>query len=302
MLDSKHLHTLAAIVDQGGFASAAQHLGVMLAAVSQRIRALEEQLGQRLLVRGKTVRPTPAGQAVLAHVRQMQVMEADLLARYAATAESGRWQTLPVAVNADSVTTWFLPGVAPLLARQRLLLNLRVDDQDHTNAALLAGEVLGCVSTLSKPLRACVADPLGVMRYRCVAAPAVAQRVQRGGRLDVHALLDTPALIFSPKDALQDQFLERHLGLRQPQYPRHHLPASDGYAQALDLGLGWGMVATQQLDARPAHAPPLIDLLPGCTCDVALYWQHWQRESETALRLTRAVQQAAQRFGLQETF
>ena len=38
-----------------------------------------------------------------------------------------------------------LPGVAPLLQRHRLLLEITIDDQDHTHDALKSGDVIGCV-------------------------------------------------------------------------------------------------------------------------------------------------------------
>ena len=68
MLDAKQLEALAAVLEQGGFGPAAQSLNLTLAAVSLRIKGLEAALGQRLLVRGKSVRATPAGQTLLAHV------------------------------------------------------------------------------------------------------------------------------------------------------------------------------------------------------------------------------------------
>ena len=79
MLDARQLEALAAVVEHGGFGVAAQDLSITLAAVSLRIKALEESLGQRLLVRGKQVRATPAGQALLAHIKQVRMMEADVL-------------------------------------------------------------------------------------------------------------------------------------------------------------------------------------------------------------------------------
>ena len=99
MLDARQLDALAAVVDHGGFGPAAQALSLTLAAVSLRIKALEHQMGQRLLVRGKRVRATAAGQALLAHVRQVRLMEADLLADLQGGAGSragARWQSLSV--------------------------------------------------------------------------------------------------------------------------------------------------------------------------------------------------------------
>ena len=294
MLDARQLEALSAVVEHGGFGPAAQALSLTLPAVSVRIKALEDSLGQRLLVRGKRVRATAAGQALLAHVKQVQMMEADVLSglKAGAAGDAGprAWQSLSVAINADSVASWFLPGVAPLLQRHRLLLDIVIDDQDHTHDALKSGEVMGCVSTLSKAMRGCVAEPLGAMRYRCVAAPALAQRCSTAtGKVSVHRLLSWPAVIFHRKDALQDAFLAQHFGLQQPNYPRHFVPAIDAFEAAIALGLGWGMVPEQQLVGRT----DMEEVLPGATVDVVLYWQHWARESASAQRLTQAVKAAA---------
>lgn len=295
MLDARQLEALVAVLEHGSFGAAAEQLHLTLAAVSLRVKALEESLGQRLLVRGKRLRATVAGQALLAHARQLQLMEADLLASLPGhlPAAGQDWHRLSVAVNADSVAAWFLPGVAPLLRRQRLLLDIVVDDQDHTHDALKHGEVNGCVTTLASPMHGCVAEPLGVMRYRCVALPELVQQCRiAGAAVSPHRLLALPAVIFNRKDALQDIFLERHFGLRQAAYPRHFVPATDAFMAALELGLGWGMVPEHEL-ARRVGGPELIDLLPQATVDVALYWQHWLREPPSAQALTQAVRQAA---------
>jgi LysR family transcriptional regulator (chromosome initiation inhibitor) len=296
MLDARQLEALAAVVEHGGFGAAAQALSITLAAVSLRIKALEESLGQRLLVRGKQVRATPAGQALLAHIKQVRMMEADVLGGLQGTSsQSGarkavRWQSLSVAINADSVDSWFLSGVAAMLLRHHVLLNIMIDDQDHTHDALKSGDVMGCVTTLAEPIRGCVAEPLGLMRYRCVAAPAVLKRCRTSvGAVSVHKLLTQPAVIFNRKDALQDSFLAQYFGLQQPHYLRHFAPAVEAFETAIELGLGWGMVPEQHLAQRPT----LQELLPGATVDVALYWQHWLREAPSAQRLTEAVKAAA---------
>ncbi|SDP74550.1 transcriptional regulator, LysR family [Rhodoferax sp. OV413] len=298
MLDVKQLEALAAVLEEGGFGPAAKALNLTLAAVSLRIKGLEAALGQRLLVRGKTVRATPAGQTLLAHVKQLRLMEADLVHGLPSSRAQGGadspWQSLGVAVNADSLASWFLPGVAATLARYRLLLDIAIHDQDHTLGALQSGDVIGCVSALAQPMRGCLAEPLGVMRYRAMVAPALLQKCRtRAGAVSVHRLLAQPALIFDRKDALQDAFLAQHFGLASPQYPRHFVPAVDAFESALEYGMGWGMVPEQFL-ARRVGRLPLEELLPGRTVDVALYWHHWEREPVSAQRLTQAVKAAAQ--------
>jgi LysR family transcriptional regulator, chromosome initiation inhibitor len=229
-------------------------------------------------------------------VKRVRLMEADLLGGSQAGAGGQKsWQSLSVAVNADSLSSWFLPGVAAALHRHRLLLDIVIDDQDHTHDALSNGDVTGCVTTLAPAIRGCVAEPLGVMRYRCVAAPALI--AQWGGGPDAapamspHELLRGPAVIFNRKDGLQDAFLAQHLDVRGASYPRHFVPAVDAYETALELGMGWGMASELLLAAR-AGRPPLQEVLPGRTLDVMLYWQHWSRESAAAQRLTQAVKQA----------
>ena len=296
MLDARQLEALAAVMEHGSFGAAAKALSLTLAAVSLRIKSLEGAMGQRLLVRGKQVRATPAGQALLGHVRQVRLMEADLVTGLRGSGPGQPLQTLSVAVNADSLTSWFLPGVADLLARHQLLLDVVIDDQDHTHDALKNGDVTGCVTTLASAMRGCVAEPLGLMRYRCMAAPAlIAQWTTPAGLVQPHRLLASPAVIFNRKDALQDAFLAQHLNLKNALYPRHFVPAVDAFELALALGMGWGMVHDLLLQSNAAHQArkTLAEVLPGRTVDVALYWQHWAQEPLLAQRLTQAVKASA---------
>jgi LysR family transcriptional regulator, chromosome initiation inhibitor len=185
-----------------------------------------------------------------------------------------------------------------------------VDDQEYTQDWLQKGDVLGCVTELAKPLRGCVAQALGSMRYRCVAAEPVAEQV-RGLQRKKHAsssrraaspssaaLLNVPALCFNAKDHLQDRFLQQLYGLRHANYPRHYVPAGDAYHAALLQGLGWGMQSDVQLKLQWPDAlksKQLLDLFPGVYVDIPLYWHHWSNESTQASRLTEAVLAAAKR-------
>ena len=291
MLDAKQLEALAAVIETGSFGAAAKALSLTLAAVSLRIKSLEDAMGQRLLVRGKKVAATPAGQSLLGHVRQVRLMESDLLGglQGGGAGHAARLQSLSVAVNADSLSSWFLPGVAPALQQHQLLIDIVVDDQDHTHDSLKTGDVTGCVTTLAQAMRGCVAEPLGTMRYRCVAAPGL---IAQWGAALPHSMLHSPAVIFNRKDALQDAFLVQHFKLRNPLYPRHFVPSVDAFEMALELGMGWGMVPDLLLSRR-SHRAALQEVLPGSAVDVMLYWQRWTRESVAAQRLTRAVKDAA---------
>jgi LysR family transcriptional regulator, chromosome initiation inhibitor len=304
MLDAKQLEAFATTVQTGSLTLAAKQLRLTLAAVSIRIKALETQLGQRLLIRGKTVQATRAGQVLLAHISRTRLLEADLAERLASPQDESQWLALPVAVNADSLASWFLPGVQATLQTHRLLLHGVVDDQEHTLQWLQNGDVLGCVTDLSKPLRGCTAQPLGTMRYHCLGSPELAKKLRALKRTsNTPALLQIPALCFNPKDHLQDRFLKEAFKLKDASYPRHYLPAGDAYHLAMVQGLGWGLQADVQMRLQgrgEIEAGHLVDLYPGHHVNVPLYWHHWQRESAQAARLTTAVIAAAKQHLLQE--
>ena len=296
--DPRQLAAFDATVQTGSLSAAAVTLRITLAATSLRIKALEESLGQRLLVRGKTARATPAGQALLTHIKQVRLLEADLqhTLQPARRAGAGAYQNISVAVNADSLASWFFPGIQAALQKHKLTLDVTVDDQDHTLEWLKNGDVIGCVTTLPTPLRGCVAEPLGTMRYRCVAAPALrAKLLGKKRSLGLHQLITQPAIGFNRKDGLQDKFLQQCFGVSDLSYPRHYIPAVDAYRQGVISGLGWGMQADIQ---APNDVPSgvLVDLFPGQFVDVPLFWHHWQREAPQAARLTLAMKASAQKL------
>lgn len=300
MIEDKLAKSLVTVVNEGSFQAAASVLNLTPAAVTQRIKALEAQIGARVLVRGKTLRLTPQGQAIVAFHHKNALLQDELLRTLNLDAQTyhgnKRWRTLRVAVNADSMASWFLPGVANTLMQQQLLLDVVIDDQDHTHEALRTGEVMGCVTTLADAMPGCLAEPLGVMRYRALATPEIIGRVQTSaGRVSVHRLLAQPAVIFNRKDAIHDRFLKQHFGLQAPAYPKHFVPALDAFEAAIGLGLGWGLVpdVLRAPSHRKKQTQTLKEVMPACSLDVQLYWQHWQQEPPHAAALTQAVKTAA---------
>jgi LysR family transcriptional regulator, chromosome initiation inhibitor len=317
LFDPRQLAAFDATVQTGSLSAAAVTLRITLAATSLRIKALEESLGQRLLVRGKVARATPAGQALLTHIKQVRLLEADLAHTLhpARSAAAGAYQSISVAVNADSLASWFFPGVQAALQKHQLTLDVTVDDQNHTLEWLKNGDVIGCVTTLPTALRGCVAEPLGTMRYRCVAAPSLRDKLLAKNRskpaaqpaiasaaaaspttgkyaMGLHQLVTQPAIGFNRKDGLQDAFLQRCFGMADLAYPRHYIPAVDAYHDALLSGVGWGMQADIQ-SPGDLESGALVDLFPGQWVDVPLFWHHWQREAPQAARLTLAIKAAA---------
>lgn len=71
-MDTRFLETFITVAECGSIAEAARRLNRTPAALAQRLQALEQDLGQPLLVRaGRTVQPTAAGLAILGHARTL---------------------------------------------------------------------------------------------------------------------------------------------------------------------------------------------------------------------------------------
>ena len=261
--------TLATIVDEGTLEAAARRLHITASAVSQRLKALERQLGRVLIVRSKPARPTEAGAAILRLARQVALLEHDAASELGV--DEGVRFRVPLAVNADSLATWFLEPLARAGRRHPVVFDLHRDDQDFTAGLLEAGTVLGAVTSRATPVSGCRVVPLGVMRYEAVATPGfVAEWDLPEG------LARAPVVDFDRRDDLQSQWLGLQ-GVDAASPPRHFVPASSDFARAVRLGLGWGLLPAFQ----SAQALAAGDLVPlgGPAIDVPLHWQQWNLRS-----------------------
>lgn len=290
MLDYALLSALAAVLREGSFERAAAVLHVTPSAVSQRIKLLEERLGQVLVVRGQPCTGTEAGLRLARHAEQVAMLEHTLHDELPSLTDAATPATLRVAVNADSLATWFITAAAAFAQATGALLDVSLDDQDHTAERLRAGEVLAAVTTLALPVQGCRSLPLGRMRYLATASPAFMQRWFADG-VSAAALAQAPSLTFNQKDRLQALWIEQALG--QPVLtPRHWLPASQAFVDATCAGLGWGMNPASLVAPLLANGQ-LVQLLPAQPLFVALCWQHARRAPPLLTALTDAVRAAA---------
>ncbi len=275
LLDPAALECLAALAEAGSFERAAQLLSITQSAVSQRLRGLETQVGQLLVVRSRPLRMTEAGKVLLRYARQLQALRADAVRELGASPM--REERLPIAINADSLATWVLGALDPLVQagqRDGYGLELIVDDQDFTHDRLREGEVLGCVSTVALALRGCTCQALGHMRYIAVASPSFIAHAMPGG-LNEANFARLPFIVFNRKDDMQAQWVASAMGVRGPRLKERYVPSSEAGARAAVMG--WGVAVIPELLARPhLDAGALVAIRPEVTIDVALYWHQWK--------------------------
>ena len=294
-LDPIALECLAAVLEEGGFDKAAQRLHVTQSAVSQRLRALEAQVGSVLVVRSRPLRPTAAGQLLLKHVQQLRLLRTDLDQELHslmphAMRKSGQDEAISIAINADSIATWAIAALQDL-ALQQLPLEIIADDQDFTQEWLRSGQVLGCVTTLKQALRGCKMVPLGAMHYVAVASADFARKHLPQG-LTPHNFRDVSFLSFNRKDDMAAEFVARTFGLKRVALNHLFVPSTEGQMRAVSAG--WGVGVMPELLARgPIADGSLVDLVPGHFLPIQLYWHCWNLESELLDALTEALKATA---------
>ena len=284
-LNPGQLDALVAIAEHGSFEAAARELHITPSAVSQRVRALEAMAGQVLVSRGAPCRPTPHGERLVRLGRQTRLLydEASAALGAVATVE------LPVAVNADSLTTWFRDVLATAAGWDGTAIRLQVEDQAYSQQLLRSGDVLAAVTSDPEAVQGCSVEPLGALRYVPAAAAAFAGRWRRGRAPDWAAM---PAVVFGAKDDLQRDMLRRR-GVPQLPPVVHQVPTSADFLAAVRIGLGWGMLP--ELQARADLAAGQLVRLSGDVLDVPLFWQRWRLDSPRLTTLTDAVREAAGR-------
>lgn len=283
MLDYALVHAVAAVVRTGSFEKAAQALGVTASAISQRVKLLEDRLGTVLIVRGQPCTATETGRRLCRHAEEVALLEHGLRTELGPRMMEGRWPTLRIAVNADSLATWFVEAMSTV---DGLLFDIVLDDQDHSAGWLRRGEVSAAVSASAAPVQGCDLRPLGAMRYIATASPAYQRRWFPDG-LDAAALQHAPCLTFNSKDRLQSTWAASVAG-KPVALPTHWLPSSTAFVEAALTGLGWGL-NPEALVADALRAGRLVALAPERPLDVPLYW-HWSRTVGPALApLTEAV-------------
>jgi LysR family transcriptional regulator (chromosome initiation inhibitor) len=285
-MDLAQLVALAAVVDEGSFDAAASALHLTPSAVSQRIKALEQSAGQVLVRRTKPTDVTAAGEPYLRLARQIDVLVRE--AAVAPRADAPGPVTVPIAVSADSMATWVLPALASV--GPGICFDLHRDDQSRTAELLRSGTVMAAITSVDEPVQGCRSTRLGVTRYRPMATPEFVEQWFADG-VTPDALDVAPMVVFDRHDDLQDRYLRRR-SRRRLDPPRHYVPASADFAEAVALGLGWAVLPHEQSD-EPERRGRLVEIDPGQHVDVVLHWQQWTLRTPALERVADAIKAAA---------
>jgi|SRR5471032_987478 len=290
-LDYRALAVLDAVASHGSFDKAALALGITQSAVSQRIKALEDASGRLLIIRGQPAVPTGLGQRLIVHHRNVKLMEASL------DIDLGNSVSMPeiaIAIDADSLATWFPDTLPALLAPPRCQLDVRLADSDAALQMVRDGSVFGCVAAAGTPADAAAATsvtPLGTLSYACVATPVFAGH-WFGDGFSREAVLLAPAVV--GQHGLLARFLSEQLGMREP-FPHHTLPVESARRACLQNNLAYGLMP-QRLAAQALATDRLVNLLPGRTLDLPLSWHAWALDTPFTKLLSEQIIKAGRDY------
>ncbi|WDE03773.1 LysR family transcriptional regulator ArgP [Thalassomonas viridans] len=287
-LDYKLLYALHTVMQEQSFEGAAVKLHISQSAVSQRIKALEEYVARPVIIRGQPITATEAGEKLLRHYWQVQQLES-VLSDDLLPDDSEQAVNLSVAVNADSVATWFIGAIAPLLKSRAITLNLLILDETRTTEKLKSGEASAAISSHARILPGYQAFELGKVNYLLVASPAFAQQYFAGG-IDAAGLRSAPGVSFDVKDNMHTRFIEQHFGLGGDAYPRHTVPSSEAFVELARQGLAYCLIPEQQIK-KELTAGELVNLLPGKAHVETLYWHTWGLAGGIYRQLADLIQQ-----------
>jgi len=294
VLDEALLAAVAAVAREGSFERAARVLHITPSAVSQRVKLLEERLGAVLIVRGQPCSATEIGARICRHAELVAVLVSELrreLPMLPKDSSDTPHASLRIAVNADSLGTWFIQAMAEFGREDAAaLLNLTLADEDHTAEWLRRGYVLGAVTSVGTAVQGCRIRRLGSLRYIATASPGFMRRWFDAG-VTADALARAPSLLFDSNDRLQELWARR-IVRRDVTLPVHRIPSTHAFVDAALAGVGWGMNPSSLVRAQ-LQAGTLVELVPDTPVDVPLYWQATRLKVPVLQRLTRSVVRAA---------
>jgi LysR family transcriptional regulator (chromosome initiation inhibitor) len=288
-LEYKWIEALDAVVLLGSFERAAQSLCISQSAVSQRIKQLERFLAQPVLIREQPLRLTTVGQKLIGLYRKVCLLEQELLPELL---DEEKPTAVSIAVNADSLATWLLPALIPVMKPAYVALDIRVLLESRTIEKLKSGEVSGAISLEPEPLAGCVADYLGRIDYLCVSAPEFYQYHFDKG-VDAASVKVAPAICFDQHDSMHQEFLKRYFGVSTHSIMHHTVASSEAFVKLALAGVAYCLIPEIQI-REELTAGKLVNITPDYIYTHEIYWHHWQLETGILKQISQAIIQYAQ--------
>ncbi|MYW05907.1 LysR family transcriptional regulator [Streptomyces sp. SID3343] len=268
----RDLRYFVATAEELNFTRAAERLFVSQPALSKQIRQLEQQSRARLFERDRTVRLTPAGEALLPLARELLKTWDAAQRAMADAAASAAVLTLGVST---SVGRGLLPALRERLAQRRpdCRIRIRQVDWEDATAGLAGGDVDAALLWLPFPGQESYGLRCVAQEERWVAMPATHPLAARDS-VAFADLLDEPFLALPPTaGALRDFWLAHDQRAGHPIRIGAVVHNADETFEAIEEGSGIVLLSAGNaaIYSRPGVvALPVTGLTPS---RLALVWR-----------------------------
>ncbi|PRQ63351.1 LysR family transcriptional regulator ArgP [Vibrio sp. V01_P9A10T6] len=289
-LDYKWIEALDAVLHQGSFERAAENLYISQSAISQRIKQLERFIAQPVLIREQPPRPTPVGKKLLGLYRRVLLLEQETMPELL-NDTSVRPVTLSIATNADSLASWVIPALQPIMSKENVAFQFSILDESRSIEKMKNGEVVGAISLDDQPLSGCRAEYLGKMDYLCVASPYFVTRYFSSG-VNAQTLSNAPSVSFDMQDSQHKQFLKQHFAVQNEMRINHKVGSSEAFIALAKSGLAYCLIPRLQIVDELAQGE-LVEVTPGLSVTNVIYWHHWLLETGILQDISQAIVQYA---------
>jgi LysR family transcriptional regulator (chromosome initiation inhibitor) len=182
--------------------------------------------------------------------------------------------TLSIATNSELLSIGFIESVAEVCDKERIVLDILIEDEKKTAKLLQETKVVGCVTSQPEALSGCKSHRLGDLRYRFVCSPQFKKKYFSKG-LTRQALRESPTGVFGVFDQVHEDFLQRIFpGFHQNELPRHLIRSPEALAKLALCNLAC-LVLLEPVVQPYLRSGELVDLAPGKVFRIPLYWQHY---------------------------
>lgn len=271
MVDYQALKALEAVIEFQSFELASKSLGVSQSAVSQRIQNFESYLGNKLLIRKSPYMATKLGKTYLNLLCKVTSLESEFQLK------SKLRPVLRLAINRDSLDTYFLNVLTDKDLAELLTIKVIADDQDNTIEYLKSGQVDMCISSQKKAIPNHTSTYLGDMVYTLACSRSFYKKHFNKG-VDKESLASAPLVVFDKYDKVQHNYLKENYNV-ESFLKINSLPSVPSFKKAILGGFGYGLLPLLDIKSELSKKQ-IVQMNPKKDYRIPLYLHQWEYQQK----------------------
>jgi DNA-binding transcriptional LysR family regulator len=250
--DLTDLRLLVAVADAGGIAAAARRVHLSTSALSERLKAMEEEAGVVLFARGvRGTNATAAGVAVIRQAREV-LIQVEQLNGLVKTWRGRNQSELILMANSNAISSFMPDALAEfLISNPEVTVSVREALSDEIGIAVRAGDADIGIASGTADLSGLTLMPF--RRDRLVLLVAHGHPLSSRERVAFEDTLDEPFVGLDEKAAIQ-LYLVGHAAMRgRTLNMRASLRSFDGVMRLVAVGAGIAILP-ESIVTRGGHA------------------------------------------------